>query len=136
MKRIKCMLAATAMAICLCGTSITAMAYGSPFDFSITGTNKKDTFSVPKNDSEQNAYVTTSVTSGFAEGKDCFGFRVRRTSDGAAVTSYRTRKTAGTTVLSYNQGITGKPQVSYFMRGQIDSTSETKVIHITGVWLP
>lgn len=56
------MLIIFAIAVCFCSSAVSSFGYGSPYDFSLTGTTKKDTLSVPKNDSEQNAYVTTSKT--------------------------------------------------------------------------
>ena len=124
-------------ALFLLSGSVAAFGYGDYYYFSLSGTQKKDTAPHAKNDNEQMAYVSTISTSGFVQGKDVFGCRVRRSSDGAAVTGYRTTAWFdGTLRMPYDQGITGVKGTNYFMRGQIDSSSSSKDINISGYWLP
>ncbi len=124
-------------AIFLLSGSVVAFGYGDPYYFILRGTDKEDTVPHAKNDNEQMAYVSTVSTSGFVQGKDVFGCRVRRSSDEAAVTNYRTTAWFnGKLRMPYDQGITGVKGTNYFMRGQIDSTSASKAINISGYWLP
>lgn len=115
--------------------STVVSAGGHPYSFALSGTGKQQTGAYLKNDNEQAAYITMYDTPGFSVGQDCFGFRVRRGTDNGEMTeyhnsSYLLQKYA----MAYIR--TANTTTPYYMRGQIDSKSATKVLNISGVWLP
>ena len=116
--------------------TINISAAGESFSFTFYNKiHKQQTESYPKEDNEQNAYVTIQDTVGddFTEG-DVFGCRVRKASNESAVTDYTLMTQYGRYVLPYTS--TGYTGTEYFLRGQIDSSGEYSFMIIGGVWLP
>lgn len=135
MKKIKKITLMILVCSMLMGT-ISISAAGEAFSFTFYNkVHKEQTESYPKEDNEQNAYVTIQDTVGdeFIEG-DVFGCRVRKASNDSAVTDYTLMTQYGRYVLPYTS--IGYAGTEYFLRGQIDSTGVYSFMIIGGVWLP
>lgn len=122
---------------CMMLGSMSVSAAGKSFDFTFTSKGqKKQTEAYKKADNEQNAYVTIqeNAVENFIDDSDVFGCRVRKESNDAAMTDYTLLKKTARYRLPYTSK--GYANTSYYLMGQIDSTSSYKTLTVQGIWVP